>query len=731
MDSSDAVNHIDDESVLDLESSTVEQNGSGDVSSEGGIASNDDAATGSGSNTERSSSIHENGRDGEPSAEQRAARESRLPFDKLTSDEAEAFADIREGSFSSQKVFLCIRNFILKLWLENPRVELVLEEIVRQLPSPLNSDSSLIKRIHAFLERFGYINFGMYRRIKPLMIQKRGRVIIIGAGISGLAAAQQLKSFGMDVIVLEARDRVGGRIATFQKGQFVADLGAMVVTGLGGGNPISILSKQINMEFASIMSKCPLFNMRGRRIDRAEDEAVEREFNRLLEHAGYMGHQLDLTHVDGNPLSLGQALETIVDLQEKKTRDRYMKYLRAYAEEQDELKLLCDDALGLQRRIKLTARQIRNKEFKTAAQRNQAVMLLKTLREKWKTLTEEIDGKKVLLERIESEKPAECYLTPSQRQILDWHFANLEFANAAPLDKLSLKHWDQDDDYVFQGTHQLIRNGYGCIPMTLADGLNINLGMEVKRIQYDGKRGVEVSVLNTRNGSNLEMLTADVVLCTLPLGVLKDSVDPSPSSPPAVTFCPPLPEWKIRSIRRLGFGNLNKVVLCFDRIFWDDDQINLFGHIGFESSSRGELFLFWTLYKSPVLIALISGESANVVERVSNDIIVGRCLAILRRIFHNTSVPQPKEMVVTRWNMDPFTRGAYSYVATEAYGADYDILASPVAAREGSVPRVYFGGEHTARNYPATVHGAFLSGLREAQKISNDYLGAPYKLEKS
>lgn len=35
----------------------------------------------------------------------------------------------------------------------------------------------------------------------------------------------------MDVIVLEARDRVGGRIATFRKNRYFADLGAMVVTG--------------------------------------------------------------------------------------------------------------------------------------------------------------------------------------------------------------------------------------------------------------------------------------------------------------------------------------------------------------------------------------------------------------------------------------------------------------------------------------------------------------------
>jgi lysine-specific histone demethylase 1 len=47
-------------------------------------------------------------------------------------------------------------------------------------------------------------------------------------------------------------------------------------------------------------------------------------------------------------------------------------------------------------------------------------------------------------------------LSSRDRQIIDWHFANLEFANATPLNNLSLKHWDQDDGFAFTGTESYI-----------------------------------------------------------------------------------------------------------------------------------------------------------------------------------------------------------------------------------------------------------------------------------
>src|SRR5688572_16070804 len=42
-----------------------------------------------------------------------------------------------------------------------------------------------------------------------------GRVVVVGAGFSGLAAAYELSKAGYDVTVVEARNRVGGRVITF------------------------------------------------------------------------------------------------------------------------------------------------------------------------------------------------------------------------------------------------------------------------------------------------------------------------------------------------------------------------------------------------------------------------------------------------------------------------------------------------------------------------------------
>src|SRR5205085_9797652 len=48
----------------------------------------------------------------------------------------------------------------------------------------------------------------------PGKLTRQADVVIVGAGLAGLAAARTLAAAGVDVVVLEARDRVGGRTCT-------------------------------------------------------------------------------------------------------------------------------------------------------------------------------------------------------------------------------------------------------------------------------------------------------------------------------------------------------------------------------------------------------------------------------------------------------------------------------------------------------------------------------------
>jgi len=56
--------------------------------------------------------------------------------------------------------------------------------------------------------------------------------IVVGAGVAGLTAARLLASEGQRVVVLEARDRIGGRVVTDRTGGFVTDLGASWIHGV-------------------------------------------------------------------------------------------------------------------------------------------------------------------------------------------------------------------------------------------------------------------------------------------------------------------------------------------------------------------------------------------------------------------------------------------------------------------------------------------------------------------
>lgn len=74
-------------------------------------------------------------------------------------------------------------------------------------------------------------------------------------------------------------------------------------------------------------------------------------------------------------------------------------------------------------------------------------------------------------------------------------------------------------------------------------------------------------------------------------------------------------------------------------MFWNPTT-NLFGHVASTTANRGELFLFWSIYKAPVLLALVAGEAANKLETFPDEVIIGRALTVLKGIYGSQNVPQ-------------------------------------------------------------------------------------------
>lgn len=133
------------------------------------------------------------------------------------------------------------------------------------------------------MNHFGYINFG----VSDTKADKPGRnhkVIVIGAGISGLTASKQLVKMGFHVILLEGRDRIGGRIHSQSIGtkngmKCLVELGADVTTGTSG-NLLHLLCKQKNIQTKIQNQTCPLYSDWGY-IQPQVEKDIETHFQEL------------------------------------------------------------------------------------------------------------------------------------------------------------------------------------------------------------------------------------------------------------------------------------------------------------------------------------------------------------------------------------------------------------------------------------------------------------------
>ena len=411
-------------------------------------------------------------------------------------------------------------------------------------------------------------------------------VLIIGAGISGLAAAKKLKEKGFTVIVLEAQEKIGGRLRTVRSMGIAFDEGASWIHG-PNGNPITKLASQA-----------------GAKTYLTDDDNLEVFDNNVTAYS-----------------------DTFLDSQ--------------YT------------------------------QFETALK---AVRRAGTKGQSFQTIFNSL------------------YPTESNSRL--WKYmlsAYLEFDTGGDISKLSSKYFY--DDEVFSGKDVIVINGYDKVANLLGQGLDIRLNSRVTEINCNATKSL-VKV----NGNSIE---ADYVIVSVPLGVLKNN---------SIAFNPSLPASKLSAIQNIQMGNVNKFLFIWNTPFWDTN----IQYIGYTPETKGKFNYLMNMMKflptTNGLMTFAFGDYATVTETMTDAQIISEVMAQLKTIYGN-SIPNPTNMLRTKWGQNINTFGAYSFATNGTTTADFDTMATEINNK------LFFAGEHTEREYRGTVHGAYLSGIREADKI--------------
>lgn len=133
------------------------------------------------------------------------------------------------------------------------------------------------------------------------------RVVVVGAGVAGLTAAKELAEQGYEVIVVEARDRTGGRIWTYDLDGQPVDLGASWIHGVEG-NPVAQLAEEEGIEVvATDYDDAVLYDQDGDEISEGARTAVAEDVEAAVAAAAEQAEDQE------EDSSLGEALAAELD----------------------------------------------------------------------------------------------------------------------------------------------------------------------------------------------------------------------------------------------------------------------------------------------------------------------------------------------------------------------------------------------------------------------------------
>uniref|UniRef100_A0A182W0U2 Amine oxidase domain-containing protein n=1 Tax=Anopheles minimus TaxID=112268 RepID=A0A182W0U2_9DIPT len=534
--------------------------------------------------------------------------------------------------------------------------------------------------------------------------KRKHKVIIVGAGMAGLSSANHLTKNGCtDFLILEGRNRVGGRIVSIDMGSQKIELGANWIHGVLG-NPMFELAMQHGL--------ISIINIpKPHKVVAATEDGKQVPFQILQEI--YEAYVCFLRRCEEYFLcqylpppdihSVGEHINLEVELYLNSVDCQKEKHLR---------KLIFDCLLKRETCI-------------TGCHSMDEIDLLEL-----GSYTELQGGNIVLPSGYSSILKPLCDNLPKENIVLSCPVRRIHWKRKAALRASAsamtasasgtILEEDEDDGNESDDSDRTVTE------VPIGDDAPQGMAGDEQKLS-EAARIIKSSTANVvvecENGTVYE---ADHVICTLPLGVLKEQSE--------MLFVPALPQYKIESIDSLLFGTVDKIFLEYDRPFlnatiseimllWEGQEDNESG--ASEEQEQDGQWLKDNWYKKiysfskvsdTLLLGWISGREAEYMETLSHEIVAERCTDILRQFLKDPFVPKPKRCVCTSWRKQQFSRGSYTAIAVGASQDDIDNIAQPLySSPHQSKPSVLFAGEHTHANFYSTVHGAYLSGRTAAQ----------------
>ncbi|RXM33137.1 Spermine oxidase, partial [Acipenser ruthenus] len=507
-----------------------------------------------------------------------------------------------------------------------------------------------------------------------LQRNRRPRIVVIGAGLAGLAATKTLLENGFtDVTVLEASDRIGGRVQSVQLGHATLELGATWIHG-ATGNPVFHLAEDNGL------------------LEETTDE--ERSVGRISLYAkNGVAHYL--TNAGGRiPKDLVEEFSDVYNEVYELTQEFFQSGKPVGAESQNSVGIFTRDVVRQRIRLDPDDSEI-TKKLKLA-------MLQQYLK------VESCESSSPSMDEVSLSEFGEWTEIPGAHHVIPSGFIKIVelLARDIPERVLQLQkpircvHWNRS-----------VRN-------EIAESEDHNSDHRCQ--------GYPVYV----ECEDCELIPADHVIVTASLGVLKKSNE--------VLFSPGLPEDKVMAIEKLGISTTDKIFLEFSEPFWSpecnsiqfvwEDEALLENLTYPEELWYKKICSFDVLYPPErygyMLSGWICGDEALTMEKYDDETVAETCAELLRKFTGNQNIPKPRRILRSSWGSNPHFRGSYSFTRVGSTGTDVEKLAMPLPYTESTKApplQVLFAGEATHRKFYSTTHGALLSGQREAARLIELY----------